>query len=166
MYPHYKATGILSKDEKSLINKKVYGLFCYKIGNVIVGSADNIVISAFLGLTITGLYGNYYYVITLLFGFLGIYYNAIRAGIGNSIILETKEKNYSDFKFLWESKSYLLSTGLRFLSSSKSPQLRSQLSTASPFHGSSKASKINPMIFLWLNMMRKQARLQALLLEK
>lgn len=99
-YPQFEAKGELSKDVKKGINTKVRGLFMYKVGNVVLGSADNIVMSAFLGLTITGMFGNYYYIITTLFAFLGIYYNSIRAGIGNSIVTESVEKNLKDFKFL------------------------------------------------------------------
>ncbi|MBQ3133407.1 MAG: polysaccharide biosynthesis protein [Clostridia bacterium] len=107
-YPQYCAKGTLEKTEKKEIGKKIQGLFLYKIGNVVFGSADNIVMSAFLGLAVTGVYGNYYYIITTLFAFLGIYYNAIRAGIGNSLIMESKEKNYHDFKQLQFIQSWVV----------------------------------------------------------
>ena len=99
-YPQYDAHGALSDDEKKDIGNKIRGLFLYKIGHVIIGPADNIVISAVLGLTVAGMYGNYYFVVTLVCAFIDIYYNAIKAGIGNSIVVESVEKNYEDFKWM------------------------------------------------------------------
>lgn len=99
-FPYYSARGKLDFHLQKDITLKVKGLFVYKIGNVVSGSADNIVISAFLGLTMLGMYNNYYYIINVLFGFFIIYYNAISAGIGNSIVMESVEKNFSDFRIL------------------------------------------------------------------
>lgn len=59
---------------------------------VIVNSVDTIVISAFLGLTMLAIYQNYYYILTSVMGFVIIIFNSCTAGIGNSIITETKEK--------------------------------------------------------------------------
>lgn len=96
-YPQYKASGSITKDERNSIADKIKGLLFYKIGGVILTSVDSIVISMFLGLNISGIYGNYYYVITLLFGILAVYYNSFRAGLGNSVVTEKIEKNYSTF---------------------------------------------------------------------
>lgn len=96
-YPNYKAQGDLPKEEEKKIFKKIKALFLYKIGGVVLTSVDSIVISSFLGLTILGQYNNYYYVITALFGFFQVYTNAMLAGVGNSIVEETVEKNKKDF---------------------------------------------------------------------
>ena len=108
-YPQYTASGKLPKAEQKELFAKVRGLFMYKIGNVVSSSADSIVISAFLGLSIMGKYGNYYYVITTLMGFLGVYYNSIRAGIGNSIVTDSLDKNYRDFKTFQLLQNWLVS---------------------------------------------------------
>lgn len=99
-YPQITERGTLKPEDRKNIIQKIKGLFLYRIGHVIIGPADNIVISAFLGLTVAGMYGNYYFVVTMVCAFIDIYYNAIRAGIGNSIAVETTEKNYEDFKLL------------------------------------------------------------------
>jgi len=99
-YPQYIPKGELKDTTKQNILKKVKALFLYKIGNIVLTSVDSIVISSFLGLSILGKYNNYYYVITALFGFFQVYYNALLAGIGNSIASETVNKNYKDFKKL------------------------------------------------------------------
>lgn len=98
MFPNYHPKGKLDKDVVKQINRRVKDLFTNKIGNVLLNSVDSIVISAFLGLSSLAVYNNYYYVINCVMGFVTIFYNSITAGIGNSIIVETKEKNYNDFK--------------------------------------------------------------------
>ncbi len=98
MFPNYHPKGRLDKDVVKQINQRVRDLFTNKIGNVLLNSADSIVISAFLGLSSLAVYNNYYYVINCVMGFITIFYNSITAGIGNSILTETREKNYSDFK--------------------------------------------------------------------
>ncbi|MGN0161456.1 MAG: lipopolysaccharide biosynthesis protein [Lachnospiraceae bacterium] len=100
VYPGYFEKGEISSELRSDIKKKVSALVIYKFGNVIANFADTIVISAFLGLTVLGYYNNYYYIITMLIAALGIYYNSLSAGIGNSIVSESVEKNYSDFNRL------------------------------------------------------------------
>mgnify|MGYP004659506027 CR=1 FL=1 len=98
MFPNYHPRGKLDKKVVKQINQRVKDLFTNKIGNVLLNSADSIVISAFLGLSSLAIYNNYYYVINCVMGFVTIFYNSITAGIGNSIITETREKNYKDFK--------------------------------------------------------------------
>ncbi len=98
LYPQFKAKGKLSKVEIKEINQRVKDLFTAKLGAVIINSADSIVISAFLGLTVLAVYQNYYYILTAIIGFVSVIFSACTAGIGNSLIVETKEKNYNDLK--------------------------------------------------------------------
>ena len=107
-YPEYYAHGTLDKHTKIDVKNKVKSLFIYKIGNVVSNSADNIVISSFLGLSMLAIYGNYYFVISSLFAFLAIYYDSIRAGIGNKMELENKENVYSLFKELFFLQTLLI----------------------------------------------------------
>ena len=98
MYPNYKPYGELEKNEVSIINKRIRDLFTSKLGTVIINSADSIVISAFLGLEMLTIYQNYYFILTSIIGFLWVVFTSCTAGIGNSLIVETKEKNYRDLK--------------------------------------------------------------------
>ncbi len=98
LYPQYKASGNLEKSEIKQINQRVKDLFTAKIGGVIVNSADSIVISAFLGLTVLAIYQNYYYILTAIIGIVSVIFSACTAGIGNSLIIESKEKNFNDLK--------------------------------------------------------------------
>ena len=98
MYPNYKARGKLPKDEVKTINGKVRDLFTAKLGSVVIDSADTIVISSFLGLTTLAIYNNYFYIMSSVFGFITIIFSACMAGVGNSLLVETGEKNYNDLK--------------------------------------------------------------------
>jgi O-antigen/teichoic acid export membrane protein len=109
-FPEYRPYGNIESDEKKKINRKVKDLFCSKIGAVINNSFDTIIISAFLGLTALVNYQNYYYVISSLIAIFSIFYKACLAGIGNSLIIDGKKKNYDDFKRI----SYMVFIMLNF----------------------------------------------------
>ena len=70
------------------------------MAGTIVTSSDTIVISAFLGLKVLAIYQNYFYIMDAIKSFLLLVSSATIAGIGNSLITETKEKNYQDFRKL------------------------------------------------------------------
>ncbi len=98
LYPDFKPQGDVGKDEIREINRRIADLFTSKIGGVIYDSADTIVISAFLGLTVLAVYQNYFYILSAITGFIGVIFSACTAGIGNSIIVESKDKNFNDLK--------------------------------------------------------------------
>ncbi len=96
MFPQYfvgkgqvKYCSEIIKKTKALIGQRIYG--------AIIHSADTITISAFMGLTVTAIYGNYYYIIQGIFSFLDIILLSLLAGIGNNLIVKTREENYKNF---------------------------------------------------------------------
>lgn len=97
-YPQYKCKGSINDEELREIKKQVGGMVFQKIGGIVLSSVDTIVISAFLGLTSLGLYQNYYYIITSLFGFLSVIMHSIISVVGNCIAIDSVEKNYKAFK--------------------------------------------------------------------
>lgn len=98
MYPAYHPKGQIDKKVMHSINGKIKDLFTSKLGEVIVNSADTIVISTFLGLTMLAMYNNYYYILTAVMGFITLIFKSSMAGVGNSLVVETEEKNYTDLK--------------------------------------------------------------------
>ena len=100
MYPQYKCYGKVPKELSDSIKKKVMALFGTKANAVVMHAADNIFISGFIGLTVVGTYGNYYYIMNSIAGLMTIAYSAITAGLGNSLLTDDIEKNYCDFKVL------------------------------------------------------------------
>ena len=98
MFPDYRPNGKLESSEIKTINRRIRDLFTAKLGGTITNSADTIVISAFLGLTTLAVYQNYYFIMNAVCGFITVLFSSITAGIGNSLVTETIEKNYKDFK--------------------------------------------------------------------
>ncbi len=107
-FPDIRPRGSVDKELKISIAKKVSALIGTKLNTVVLSAADNIVMSVFLGLTVIAMYGNYYAVFTMVTGFLGIAYGSMTAGIGNSIQIESVEKNYRDFEKLSFMNSWLV----------------------------------------------------------
>ncbi len=100
MYPQYRPTGVLQKAQKDKLTHRIADLFTSKIGEVIVVSADTIVISAFLGLTVLSRYNNYFYILTAVLGLATVIFSSTLAGIGNSLMVESAEKNFQDFQVI------------------------------------------------------------------
>lgn len=98
MYPNHEPKGNIPDGEKKVINQRIRDLFTSKVGSVIVNSVDTIVVSAFLGLTVLAIYQNYYYIISALLSVVNILIFSCMSGVGNSILTETKEKNFNDLK--------------------------------------------------------------------
>ena len=98
LYPQFKPCGTLDKEDVRNINQRMRDLFTAKIGSVVYDSADTIVISSFLGLTMLAIYQNYFFILNSVYAFVIIIFSACQAGIGNSLVVESQEKNFSDFK--------------------------------------------------------------------
>ena len=92
-YPFYKKISIKLKIPAEL-RKQVGGLVINKICDTFRNSFDSLIISAFIGLTATAIYGNYYYIYSALYGVMLVICNAMSASVGNSIIKNSKETNY------------------------------------------------------------------------
>lgn len=97
-YPEIREYGNITKEEqaKNISNIKV--LFGHQIAFTVINSADNIILSAMLGLNELAIYNNYYYVLNALISIMTLLFSSIQAGIGNSIILDDKEIVYKNYK--------------------------------------------------------------------
>lgn len=93
-YPYLNEKNVkkLSKEDKSQIFKKTTALFFHKIGTVIANSIDNIIITAYLTLTIVGCYSNYTLVFTSVVALITKFINGCCASVGNLWVTESKEK--------------------------------------------------------------------------
>lgn len=100
MYPMYVPKGKLPLIEIAQINQRIKDLFTAKLGATVVNSADTIVISAFLGLTALAMYQNYYFIMNSVMGVLTIVFASCLAGVGNSMVTDSIEKNYKDFRVI------------------------------------------------------------------
>lgn len=111
----------LCNDDKKRIYQKVQGAFYYRIGSVMLFSADNIVISKFLGLIQLGVYNNYYYIVNSLQGIQAIIHNSIRPIIGNMICKKSvteNQKEFFDYYFCYMGISIVCGAGVLCLGQS------------------------------------------------
>ena len=108
MYPMYVPRGRLPKEKTLDIFRRVRDLFTSKLSATVFDSADTLVISAFMGLTVLAVYQNYYFIITALRMMLVVILNACMAGVGNKMVMESKEANYRDLERISLLFSWLL----------------------------------------------------------
>ena len=106
VFPNYKAYGRLDKNQKQKIKMRVVGLVFGRLAGTARDTFDSIFISLFSGLTMVAIYGNYYYVMSAVIGVLVIVTASMSAGIGNSVAIESQEKNHEDlmkytFAMMW-----------------------------------------------------------------
>lgn len=105
-FPEYVPAGKVSKNTKKDIGTMVRGAMIGKAAGVCRNSFDSVFISMFLGLTATAIYGNYYYIMDTVSCLVQILIHAVTAGAGNSVALESQEKNHQDmlrmnFLYMW-----------------------------------------------------------------
>ncbi len=79
------------------IKKQIYGLAINKICDTCRNSFDSIIISSFLGLTVTAIYGNYYYIYDALYGIMLVVGSSMGASVGNCIVKKDVSYNYNRF---------------------------------------------------------------------
>lgn len=98
IYPRFTCKGEISNEVLENIKKQTKGLLMAKLGGVSRSAFDSIFVSMFLGLTDVAMYNNYYYIVNSVSAILTLILSSITAGVGNSIAMETKAKNYDDMK--------------------------------------------------------------------
>lgn len=93
---------------KKIENKAVYrdifgkagAMFGHKLNYVIVTSANSIIISSFLGLTVLAQYSNYYTVLNVVIGFIDTITQAVLPSIGNLLVEGNQKKTNRIFEVL------------------------------------------------------------------
>ena len=92
----YKEEGELDDDIRADIKKQVVGLTVRRLATYSRNAFDSMFVSAYLGLKMNGIYGNYYYVMDSVIMIMAVIRTAMAGGVGNSIALESEEKNVQD----------------------------------------------------------------------
>ena len=105
-FPEVIPDGEIEPELQKELTKQVKAVFIGKISDVARNSFDNIVLSMLLGLVVVTIYDNYYYIYNALYGVMAIIIHGIMASVGNSIAIESVDKNYKDmqkfnFLFMW-----------------------------------------------------------------
>lgn len=102
-YPHLIQEEPISDEMKGEIKSKIVPLMGVKVSSMLNTSIDTIVITAFISLQMNAIYNNYYYVLSGVLGLLTVIYDSMLAGVGNSMVVETKERvlhNFRKFSFI------------------------------------------------------------------
>lgn len=102
-YPYLKNknTEKLSPGFRRKIIDNTKALAFHYVGNYLTGGINNIVISAFIGLTAVGVYGNYSLLIVAATMIISQFSNGITASFGNMIALENEEKIIDVFEIVF-----------------------------------------------------------------
>lgn len=91
----------LHKNQKQTIKKNIGGLIIAKIGDYLVNSTDNLIITKMVSLSATGLYSNYLLIRNIVNGYISAIFSGITAGMGNVVAKENKEKKIQVFNTMF-----------------------------------------------------------------
>ncbi len=93
MYPYLKDRDVtpLEDEERCELTKNVKAVIFHKVGTVAVNNTDNIIISAFMGLSEVGIYSMYFLVIGSVRQVLDHVFEGLSASVGNFSVTESDE---------------------------------------------------------------------------
>lgn len=96
MYPYLKDKNVrpLRDEERRPIMRNIRAMLFHKIGTLVVGSTDNLLLSKFLGLGVVGVYSNYSLIVEAIKKVLSRMYEAVTASVGNLNAEGDREKLY------------------------------------------------------------------------
>lgn len=108
-YPFIKNTSsqVIPKKILETLKRNVFGMMSAKFGGIILSGSDNIIISAFVGLTIVGQYSNYMIIIAGIVSIMNGIQSGLTASVGNLSATSSKNKQIDTFFKLFAGSSLL-----------------------------------------------------------
>ena len=97
-FPQYVCRGGISEEQFGELKLLVGGLALSKFRGASRHAIDSICITAFVSLTMTAVYSNYFLIHSAVVSLSGILCGAMVASVGNTIAVENREKNYRDMR--------------------------------------------------------------------
>lgn len=97
-FPQFQPHGQIAPELKRNIVIRTSGIFISHLSTTTRTSFDSVFTAAFLGLVMTAVYNNYLYIILAVTGLMRILTESVRAGIGNSVALNSLRRNYHDME--------------------------------------------------------------------
>lgn len=91
----------LPGEKKKEIKRNVSGLVIAKIGDYLVNSTDNLIITKLVSLAATGIYSNYLLIRNIINGFISTLFSGITASMGNVVAVENDEKKLETFNTMF-----------------------------------------------------------------
>lgn len=97
-YAKWTQPEVLDRALRQDIRSRLFPLMATKVAGVLIGTADTLVVSAFLGLNAVTLYHNYYDIVHALILLMEVLYKSMQSGIGNALVSDGRGKIMSDFR--------------------------------------------------------------------
>ena len=91
----------IDSETKAEVVKNVKAMFMHKIGDVLVNTADSIIISAFIGVVILGKYSNYTTIVVAMNSTIILFFTPLTSIIGHMLIEESSETVQRYYKFIY-----------------------------------------------------------------
>ena len=110
-YPQvdFHSTKELDVGIKHQIKRNIGGLVIAKIGDYLVNSTDNLIITKFVSLAATGIYSNYLLLRNLINSFIATLFGGITASLGNVVAVETNERKLGIFEAIFFAAFFIYS---------------------------------------------------------
>lgn len=96
--PVFKIKKKLSKEEQKNIFADTKATACHKIGGTIAGGTDNIILSTFVGLSVTGIYSNYSLILIGIRTISSRLLGSFTSSFGNAHVEQNDEEKYLSYK--------------------------------------------------------------------
>ena len=111
MYPKvdFNSRDKLDPEIKHQIKRNIGGLVIARIGDYLVNSTDNLIITKLVSLAATGIYSNYLLIRDLVNGFIATFFGGISASLGNVVAVESDQKKLEVFDTLMFSAFFVYS---------------------------------------------------------
>lgn len=96
LYPYLNKNRNLkvSRGEIRHLRNNIAGMVGSKIGSIVVRSTDNLLLSAFMGITVVGIYSNYLLIVTSISNILSKLISSVTASVGNLIVENNQKKAF------------------------------------------------------------------------
>lgn len=96
--PVFEVKSKLPKEVRREIYRDTKATMLHKVGATVLNSTDNILVSRFVGLTVTGLYSNYAMILQGLNSMLGQLLGGFTSSLGNAHVELSKKNEYISYK--------------------------------------------------------------------
>lgn len=126
LYPYLSKHRNLKVDTKSIhiIRNNIVGMVGSKIGSIVVRSTDNLLLSAFMGIYIVGIYSNYLLIVTSISSVFTKLISSVTASVGNLIAENNKKRTFDVFRTHYTINFFIVSVSAGCLLVSLNPFIK------------------------------------------
>lgn len=90
----------LKPEQKKQLKRNISGLIIAKIGDYLVNSTDNLIITKLVSLSATGIYSNYLLIRNMVNGYIATIFSSVTAGLGNVVAVENDKRKKEVFDIM------------------------------------------------------------------